>query len=85
MPKIFRFHSLAVARAFGVGWERALRQTWIQDRRPERVLRLHTRTQVWGLSVVGGYGDPLGRMAPFSVIPQARGHWWGEALLGFTL
>lgn len=53
LPKIFRFHSLVVARVFGVGWERALRQTWIQDRRLERVLRLYTRTQVWGEALLG--------------------------------
>lgn len=85
LPKHLRAQSLAIARSFGAGWERALRETWLQDHHPDRVIGLYTREKIWGLSVVGGYGEPLGRLGPIGVIAEARGHGWGGSLLHYTL
>ncbi|PSR25568.1 MAG: hypothetical protein C7B47_11815 [Sulfobacillus thermosulfidooxidans] len=85
LPRWLRHRALETARSFGSGWERAVRETWQHACRPERVLGIYTATEVLGISVVGGYGEPLGRLGPIGVVPAVRGQGWGKALLQYTL
>ncbi|WP_053957960.1 hypothetical protein [Sulfobacillus thermosulfidooxidans] len=73
LPRWLRYRALETARSFGPGWERAVRETWQCAVIPERVLGLYTATEVLGISVVGGYGEPLGRLGPIGVVPAVRG------------
>lgn len=86
IPPFLRGEAMQVAlRHFGPGWVRALRETWLEDLRPDRVLGIFSESRVLGLSVVGGYDQPLGRLGPIGVSDALRGKGLGSRLLNYTL
>lgn len=86
IPESLRGQAIWVAeKQFGSGWARALRETWLEGREPERVLGLFTHDEVLGVSVVGGYGQPIGRLGPIGVVKELRGQGMGVRLLDYTL
>ena len=86
IPPYMRAEAIQTAEEhFGPGWVRALRETWRADLTPSRVLGIFSNRHVLGLSVVGGYDQPLGRLGPIGVVNALRGQGWGGRLLDYTL
>lgn len=86
IPFELRSHLLSMAvTEFGGGWARAARETWLRRSRIPRVLGIYDGNGVYGMVVVGGYGEPLGRLGPIGVRRSLRGGGWGATLLKYTL
>lgn len=86
VPAYLRGEALRVAvKDFGMGWARALRETWLEEVGPERVLGIFSEREIFGISVAGGYGQPIGRLGPIGVVDKIRGQGMGALLLEYTL
>lgn len=86
IPPAYRHDLLRFAdEEFGSGWTRAARETWIRASRLPKVLGIYDDQNVWGMTVVGGYGEPLGRLGPIGVGKALRGRGWGSLLLRYSL
>lgn len=86
IPDALRSHALETTQAaFGAGWVRAARETWLMGHRFPRVLGVYEADQVYGLSVVGGHNEPVGRLGPIGVVASQQGKGLGFRLLQYTL
>lgn len=86
IPDALRAHALEIAQAaFGAGWVRAARETWMMGHRFPRVLGVYEGDQVYGLAVVGGHNEPVGRLGPIGLVDSQQGKGLGSRLLQYTL